>query len=94
MIKGIHHISMKCGTAEVLAKVREFYIELLGLKIKVDISFFKIRSDGFPEHHNQCLLVMMFAVMVALSFKIRLEFALCKKLCGFVGTACDSWHFL
>ena len=33
MIKGIHHISMKCGTAEELAKVREFYIELLVLKI-------------------------------------------------------------
>ena len=33
MIKGIHHISMKSGTAEELAKVREFYIELLGLKI-------------------------------------------------------------
>ena len=33
MIKGIHHISMKCGTAKELAKVREFYIELLGLKI-------------------------------------------------------------
>ena len=33
MIKGIHHISMKCGTAEELAKVREFYIELLGMKI-------------------------------------------------------------
>ena len=29
MIKGIHHILMKCGTAEELAKVREFYIELL-----------------------------------------------------------------
>ena len=33
MIKGIHHISMKCGTAEELTKVREFYIELLGLKV-------------------------------------------------------------
>ena len=33
MIKGIHHISMKCGTAEELTKVREFYIELLDLKI-------------------------------------------------------------
>ena len=33
MIKGIHHISMKCGTAEEIAKVREFYIELLGMKI-------------------------------------------------------------
>lgn len=33
MIKGIHHISMKCGTAEELAKVKEFYITLLGMKI-------------------------------------------------------------
>ena len=33
MIKGIHHISMKCETAEDVSKVREFYIELLGLKI-------------------------------------------------------------
>ena len=33
MIKGIHHISMKCRTAEELTKVREFYIKILGLKI-------------------------------------------------------------
>ena len=33
MIKGIHHISMKCGTSEGLCKVKEFYITLLGLKI-------------------------------------------------------------
>ena len=33
MIKGIHHISMKCGTPEELCKVKEFYISLLGLKI-------------------------------------------------------------
>ncbi|MBO4450567.1 MAG: VOC family protein [Clostridiales bacterium] len=33
MIKGLHHISMKCGTKEELAKVKEFYIDLLGLKI-------------------------------------------------------------
>ena len=33
MIKGIHHISMKCETAEELAKVKEFYLEILGLKI-------------------------------------------------------------
>ena len=33
MIKGIHHISMKCGTAEELANVRKFYIDILGLKI-------------------------------------------------------------
>ena len=33
MIKGIHHISMKCSTPEELAKVREFYIDLLSLKV-------------------------------------------------------------
>jgi len=33
MIKGIHHISMKAGTTEEFRKVKEFYIELLGLKI-------------------------------------------------------------
>ena len=32
MIKGIHHISMKC-TPEELSKVKEFYISVLGLKI-------------------------------------------------------------
>lgn len=34
MIKGIHHISMKCGTTEEVAKVREFYIDLLGMGLK------------------------------------------------------------
>ncbi|SEQ89447.1 glyoxylase I family protein [Lachnospiraceae bacterium NE2001] len=34
MIKGIHHYSMKCNTAEELAKVKEFYIDLLGFTIK------------------------------------------------------------
>ena len=33
MIKGIHHISMKCGTIEELNKVKEFYISILGLRI-------------------------------------------------------------
>ena len=33
MIKGIHHISMKCGSEEELCRVKEFYITLLGLKI-------------------------------------------------------------
>ena len=33
MIKGIHHISMKCKTEEELRKVKEFYIEILGLKV-------------------------------------------------------------
>ena len=33
MIKGIHHVSMKCATEEEYSKVKEFYITLLGLKI-------------------------------------------------------------
>ena len=33
MIKGIHHFSMKCGNAEDMQKVKEFYISLLGLRI-------------------------------------------------------------
>lgn len=33
MIKGIHHISMKCADDMELRKVKEFYIDILGLKI-------------------------------------------------------------
>ena len=32
MIRGIHHISLKCGTPEEFAKAKEFYLGLLGLK--------------------------------------------------------------
>ena len=33
MITGIHHISMKCGTKEELKRVKEFYLDVLGLSI-------------------------------------------------------------
>ena len=33
MIRGIHHISLKCGTPEEFAKAKEFYLGLLGLKL-------------------------------------------------------------
>ena len=33
MIKGIHHISIKCATPEELDKVKGFYIGILGLRI-------------------------------------------------------------
>jgi len=33
VIKGIHHISMKCNTAEELERVKDFYVSVLGLKI-------------------------------------------------------------
>ena len=41
MIKGIHHVSMKCNTEEEINKVKEFYISLLGLKIVREL------PDGF-----------------------------------------------
>ena len=41
MIKGLHHISMKCNTEEEIGKVKEFYITLLGLKL------IREWSDGF-----------------------------------------------
>jgi len=34
MIRGIHHISMKCGTRAELEKVREFYLDVLGLSVR------------------------------------------------------------
>ncbi len=33
MIKGIHHVSMKCNTEEEIKKVKEFYLSVLGLEI-------------------------------------------------------------
>ena len=30
MITGLHHVSMKCGTAEELRRVKAFYVGLLG----------------------------------------------------------------
>ncbi len=40
MISGLHHISLKCGTAEEFEKAKSFYIDVLG--------FTKVRdwSDG------------------------------------------------
>ena len=52
MIKGLHHISMKCNTEEEIGKVKEFYIKLLGLKL--------IREwpDGFMmDTGNGCIEV-------------------------------------
>lgn len=33
MVKGIHHICMKCGTPEAFNRVKEFYVNVLGLRI-------------------------------------------------------------
>ena len=34
MVKGIHHVSLKCGTAEEFAQAERFYCEVLGLSMK------------------------------------------------------------
>ena len=34
MITGIHHISMKCGTAEEFGQAQDFYLNLLGFTIR------------------------------------------------------------
>ena len=33
MVKGIHHISMKCRSKEELEKVRDFYVKVLGMSL-------------------------------------------------------------
>ena len=33
MIQGLHHISMKCATAEAYARTRDFYTNTLGLTV-------------------------------------------------------------
>ena len=34
MIKGIHHVSMKCSSDEQYAKTKEFYLDVLSLPVK------------------------------------------------------------
>ena len=34
MITGIHHLSMKCGTADEFAKAKDFYLGILGFSVK------------------------------------------------------------
>ena len=34
MIKGIHHVSMKCGNKEEYEKAKNFYMNVLGLQVK------------------------------------------------------------
>lgn len=34
MVKGIHHISMRCSSPEEFEKVRSFYLDVIGLTVK------------------------------------------------------------
>jgi glyoxylase I family protein len=33
LIKGLHHISLKCGTKEEFEKAKDFYLNILGFKV-------------------------------------------------------------
>ena len=60
MIKGIHHVSMKCNTEEEISAVKDFYLSVLGLKIirewpdgimiDTGIGFIEIFTTAAGEH--------------------------------------------
>ena len=70
MIKGIHHVSMKCGDPEKFNEAKRFYTELLGLKIAREwengvmidtgAGMIEIFSDG--EGNGTCGAVRHFAL--------------------------------
>ena len=41
MIQGIHHVSMKCENPDEIKRVKEFYLDVLGLQMRREW------SDGF-----------------------------------------------
>ena len=49
-ITGIHHVSLKCGTATEFEKTKKFYLEILGLKIKREW------SEGIMIDAGNCLI--------------------------------------
>ena len=50
MISGVHHIAMKCGTEEEIERVRNFYIDTLGMKVRREW------PDGIMLDAGNCLL--------------------------------------
>ncbi len=48
MIKGIHHVSMKC-IKEDYEKVKAFYVDLLGLKILRILTHIAFHTDDVDE---------------------------------------------
>ena len=50
MIKGLHHISMKCNTEEEIKAVKNFYVDIL------DLSICREWADGFMlDTGNGCI---------------------------------------
>ena len=50
MISGVHHIALKCGTEEEIERVRNFYIDTLGMMICREW------PDGIMIDTGNCLL--------------------------------------
>ena len=50
MIAGVHHISMKCGTAEEFLRAKEFYLDILGFSVKREW------PEGIMIDAGNCLL--------------------------------------
>lgn len=50
MITGIHHVSMKCDTPKAFEQSKEFYIELLGLRLKREW------AEGIMIDAGNCLI--------------------------------------
>ncbi len=50
MIQGIHHISMKCGTAEEFERAKDFYLNILGLGVRREW------PEGIMIDAGNCLL--------------------------------------
>ncbi len=50
MITGVHHISLKCGTKEEMAKAKAFYLDLLGF------SLIREWPDGIMIGAGNCML--------------------------------------
>ena len=50
MIKGIHHVSMKCADREVFDRAVDFYTKLLGLSVK------RSWSEGIMIDAGNCLI--------------------------------------
>ena len=50
MVKGIHHVSLKCHGGEELARVRELYADILGLSVKREW------KDGIMFDAGNCLI--------------------------------------
>ena len=62
MIKGIHHVSMKCETPDEVSRVKEFYLDVLELSILREWSegfmidtgngLIEVFTNGNGEHHK------------------------------------------